>query len=143
MNIQYKFIRYEDLSARQQESYNYQMASAVLANYGFTTIRLSDDWQGADFIAQHIDGKTFLKIQLKGRASFDKKYSGRDIYICFCEKDNWYLYPHDEVLELLLKSSNIGESDFWKKKGYWNFPYLTKKLKLLLAPYKLQGTKQE
>jgi hypothetical protein len=35
----------------------------VLADYGFLTMRLSDDWQGADFIAQHIDG-AFLKVQL-------------------------------------------------------------------------------
>jgi hypothetical protein len=29
------------------------------------TMRLSDDWQGADFIAQRIDGGTFLKVELR------------------------------------------------------------------------------
>ena len=67
-------VRYEDLSSRQQESHNFQKASAVLADYGFTTIRLTDDWRGADFIAQHIDGTTFLKVQLKGRAKIGRAH---------------------------------------------------------------------
>ena len=48
-------ITYADLNSRQRENYNFQKVSALFADYGFTTMRLSDDWQGADFIAQHID----------------------------------------------------------------------------------------
>ena len=59
-------IAYHDLNARQQENYNFVKLSAVLADYGFVTMRLSADWQGADLIAQHVDGATFLKIQLSG-----------------------------------------------------------------------------
>lgn len=43
-----------------------------MADYGFMTIRLSDDWQGADFIAQHVDGVLFLRVQLKGRLTLGK-----------------------------------------------------------------------
>jgi hypothetical protein len=46
-------IKYEELNARQQEAFNLQKVSAVLADYGFVTIPLSSDWGGADFIAQH------------------------------------------------------------------------------------------
>jgi len=67
-------ISYFELNAKQQENYNYQKVSAIFADYGFNTLRLSDDWQGADFIAIHINGEDFLKIQLKGRLTFDKKY---------------------------------------------------------------------
>lgn len=42
-------IKYSDLSSPQKENYNFQKISAVLADYGFATIRLSDDWNGADF----------------------------------------------------------------------------------------------
>lgn len=56
-------VTYDSLNARQQEAYNFQKVSAVLADYGFVTIRLTSDWQGADFIAQHKDGE-FLKVQL-------------------------------------------------------------------------------
>ena len=83
MPVTFEKYPYKKLNSRQQEAYNFQKVSAVLADYGFVTIRLSSDWRGADFIAQHVDGLTFLKVQLKGRLSFDKKYHGRDLYICF------------------------------------------------------------
>jgi len=86
------------LNARQQESYNYQKLSGVLADYGFVTIRLSDDWKGADFLAQHHDGQT-IRIQLKGRLSFYRKYQGKDLWVCFRDGSNWYLYPHDDMFK--------------------------------------------
>ena len=77
--MEFSHIKYESLNARQQEDYNFQKVSAVLADYGFVTMRLNSDWQGADFIAQHIDGFTFLKVQLKGRLTVDLKYKDKDI----------------------------------------------------------------
>lgn len=76
-------IEYRSLNSRQQENYNFQKVAALLADYGFNCLRLSDDWQGADFIACHIDGQTFLKVQLKGRLTIDKKYVGKGIHIAF------------------------------------------------------------
>jgi len=104
-------IKYEELNARQKENYNFLKISAVLADYGFMTLRLSSDWQSADFIAQHIDG-TFLKVQLKKRLSFEKKYLGKDLYIAFCSNQEWYLYPHDEVLVRALAETKIGVTQF-------------------------------
>lgn len=98
MSINLKRVPYQSLNSRQQEAYNFQKVSAVLADYGYVTIRLTNDWRGADFIAQHFDGNNFLKIQLKGRACFDKKYRDRDLHICFPHSGGWYLYPHDAVL---------------------------------------------
>ena len=93
-------ISYEkDLNARQKENFNFQKVASTLADYGFNCIRLSDDWQGADSLACHIDGKTFLKVQLKGRLTFQKKYKGKDIYIAFNEGGKCYIYPHDKVLQ--------------------------------------------
>jgi hypothetical protein len=62
------------LNACQKENYNFQKISGLLADYGFTTIRLSDDWNGDDFLAQHADGKTLLRAQLKSRLGIYKKY---------------------------------------------------------------------
>ena len=77
-------INYKDLSPKQQENYNFHKVSSILADYGFTTIKLYDDWKNADFIAQHNDRKTFLKVQLKSRFSIEKKYmSGDEIFISF------------------------------------------------------------
>jgi hypothetical protein len=54
----YRFqrVEYQDLNSRQQENYNFQKVASHLADFGFNCIRLSDNWQGADFIACHRDG---------------------------------------------------------------------------------------
>jgi hypothetical protein len=132
-------IEYEDLNARQKENYNFLKVSAVLADYGFITMRLSDDWQGADFIAQHIDG-TFLKVQLKGRLSFGTKYKGKDLYVAFCSDGEWYLYPHDEVLSRVLAETKIGETKSWVDEGGYSFPGLSEQMRTLLEPYKIGVT---
>ena len=132
-------IKYEALNAKQKESYNFQKISAVLANYGFNTIRLSDDWQGADFIAQHIGGEQFLKIQLKGRLTVDKKYVGKIIYICFCENKQWYLYPHDDFLAWLKTHTTFETSDSWQTHHSYSWPYLNKNLTQHLKQYALSG----
>ena len=49
-------INYGELNARQKEIYNFQKVASLLADYGFNCIKLSDDWQGADFLAYHKDG---------------------------------------------------------------------------------------
>lgn len=78
-------IQYSKLNARQKESYNFYKIAAKLVDYGYTSIRLSDDWKGADFIAIHNDGETDLKIQLKGRLTLLKNISVK-IYIFALEK---------------------------------------------------------
>lgn len=77
--------------------------SGVLADYGFATYRLTDDWNGADFLAVHVDGKTFLRVQLKGRLTFQKKYFRQDIWLCFRHKGNVYLCPHDQLASEVVK----------------------------------------
>ena len=132
-------VRYRGLNAREQEAYNFQKISSVLADYGFVTIRLSSDWRGADFIAQHFDGSTFIKVQLKGRFTVDKKYLDRDLHIGFHDGDHWYLYPHDELLKKILESTRISNTESWLKHGSYHFPRLTKKLHALLESYILKG----
>ena len=133
----FKKIAYQDLNARQQENYNFHKISAVLADYGFTTIRLSDDWQGADFIAQHIDGEKFLKVQLKGRFSFCKKYLGKDLYIAFKSNEQWYMYPHDELYNEIAGISTIENTKSWANEGSYHFPKLSAAYLVLLKKYAL------
>jgi len=132
-----KKINYNNLTAKQQENYNFLKVSALLAEYGFYTLRLSDDWQGADFIANHIDGKTFLKVQLKGRFTLDKKYREKDIWICFPCKDDWYLYPHDEVIDKLAEYSNFLNTKSWKQNGKIHNGSPSQKDLQMLKDYKL------
>jgi len=88
----YAKVAYKDLPAKLQETYNFQKASAILADFGFITNLLKYDWLGADFLAQHKDGD-WLKVQLKGRLTTSPEYEGKDLYIMFEDKDEgeWYL----------------------------------------------------
>ena len=130
-------ISYFNLNSRQKENFNYQKLSAVLADYGYVTHRLSDDWQGADFIAQHITKDRFLKVQLKSRLSFDRKYQGKEIWIAFPDKGGWYVFPHDEILNELLTKSNVSNTSSWAEKGIYSFPVISTAIRKKLRPYYL------
>ena len=132
-------INYRKLNARQQENYNYHKVSSILADYGFSSIRLSDDWQSADFIAQHYKDKTFLKVQLKGRLVIDKKYMNKNIWICFRIKKNLYLYPHDEIMDYIIANSptNISNTISWGKRGLYSWPTIPRWVLKFLDQYKL------
>ena len=108
MAINFALIDYQQLNARQKENYNFLKVSAVLADYGFVTMRLSDDWQGADFIAQHVDGVKFLRVQLKGRLTFCRKYEGKNLQVAFPHKRHWYLYSHDKLLRRVQAENENG-----------------------------------
>lgn len=139
MNHTFRRVDYRSRNARQQENYNFQKVSAVLADYGFTTIRLSDDWHGADFIALHCDGATVLKVQLKGRATISTKYEGKGLYVAFPVGPDWYVYPHDEWRAAVLSTTSVGASRSWLEDGEYHWSSLSPHLLGLLAPYRLQG----
>jgi len=132
--VVFKKIEYSDLNSKAKEMYNFQKVSAKLADYGFTTMWLNNDWQGADFIGVHADGLTDIKVQLKGRLSFSKKYVGKNIYMCFIAEGVIYLYPHDEVLN---KVEHRILDQTYIKTGSWSSPKLTKQNKELLQQYVL------
>jgi len=114
---------YSDLNSRQKENYNFHKVAARLADYGFNCLRLTDDWQGADFIACHINGETFLKVQLKGRLVIDRKYQGKNIHVAFIHGDTVYLYDHDMLVGHLEDNRLIGaESVTWHDQGFRSWP---------------------
>ncbi len=135
MPYTFRRVVYSELSARQQESFNYQKLSSVLADFGYSTIRLSDDWNGADFIAQHMQGAGFIKIQLKGRLLFAKKYVGLDVAIAFPDGGDWYVYPHDETLLIVNEITGFMETESWRGPGLYHFPKLSKAVRDALRPY--------
>ncbi|HEV3437833.1 MAG TPA: hypothetical protein VG122_10765 [Gemmata sp.] len=137
--MELKRISYSSLNPRQKENFNFQKISAILADFGFVTLRLSDDWQGADFIALHIDGVTVARVQLKSRLTFNENYRGKGLWIAFSDRESWYLYPHDEFLDQLLDIKTIGSSSSWSVQGLYSIPKLTKQLLGLLEKYRISG----
>ena len=124
----FKRIKYGDLNPRQKENHNFQKVASVLADYGYNCIRLSDDWQGADFIAYHIDGDKFIKVQLKGRLTIQRRYNDKDVYIAFNQDGQWYLYPHDQLQAELLKMGLMSGTESWEKCGSYTWPRIPKKI---------------
>ncbi len=91
----------------------------------------------ADFIALHRSGDV-LRVQLKSRLTFEKKYEGNGLHVAFAVGETWYLYPHDELLSQVLNATNIGATESWGRGGY-SFPRLSKQLQEMLAPYCITG----
>ncbi|WDE10384.1 hypothetical protein [Thalassomonas haliotis] len=121
-------IKYKELNSRQKENFNFQKVASELADYGFNCMWLNDDWQGADFIACHINGDTFLKIQLKGRLTIEQKYSGKGIYVTFNQDDVWYIYPHDRLRDELLNLGLMSGSKSWDINGSYSWPKIPKNI---------------
>jgi hypothetical protein len=140
-------IKYSKLNARQQEIYNFQKVSGILAEYGFATLNLTDDWNGADFLAVHVDGFTVLRVQLKSRLTLRKKYLGRDLWVCFRSGRALYLYPHDQVAAELKKcprrinkGRRYDKTNSWKKKsGGYSFGNIPEWLAFYMHQYLLEA----
>jgi hypothetical protein len=137
-NKEIQKVDYNKLNARQKENYNFAKISGILADYGFSCIRLSDDYKGADFLAIHTSQDLILKVQLKSRLTFAKKYEKmKDLYITFHEKksDSWYLYLHDELLERVSEKTELKESKSWTDTGIYHFSNIPKQIEGILDEY--------
>ena len=86
-----------------------------MADIGYATYRLTDDWNGTDFLAVHFDGTHMLRVQLKSRLAFEHKYRGKDLWVCFRRGDLVYLYPHDDLMKAALKVTKIATTESWEK----------------------------
>lgn len=114
-------VNYKSLNAKQQELYNFHRLAGRLADFGYYSIKLSDDWQGADFLAVHFNGEDSLKVQLKGRLTFNRKYQGKDIHIAFPHNEDFFVFPHDELLDRVLMLKNIGNTKDWIENGHYSW----------------------
>jgi hypothetical protein len=110
-------IAFSRLNSRQKEIFNFQKVAGLLANYGFNCMKLSDDWQGADFLAYRKDGSHTLKVQLKSRLMIGKKYIGKSLYMAFPVRGTWYLIEHDNLVALVKKHTTWLTSESWRKRG--------------------------
>ncbi len=113
-------IQYSKLNAKQKEIFNFQKVAGELADYGFNCMKLSDDWQGADFLAYHKDGRNTLKVQLKSRLFIAKSYIGKDIYMAFPVRGAWYLIEHKKLLNIVGETTSWLESSSWKENGKYS-----------------------
>ena len=84
-------------------------------------MRLNDDWDGADFLAKPVNEIDIVKAQLKSRLVFAKRYEGKDLYIGFRYKEEWFIFPHDLVVKVILAETNVGITPSWNVDGRYSF----------------------
>ena len=125
--IQVAKVDYNHLNARQKETRNFHKIASELSEFGFNSLWLTDDWQGADFISIHKDGE-IIKVQLKGRFTVDAKYLGKELYIAFFDNVlGWFLYPHDQLHTITMNHSLGANKNGARSIGgvpKWLYPHL-------------------
>lgn len=136
--MDWKHVDYASLNSRQRERFNFQKVSALLADYGYATMKLDDDWQGADFIAVHTRGE-YLKVQLKSRLTFDRKYERKGLHIAFPHNGEWYLIDHDHLLGVFVErfADTFAQTDSWARQGGYSWNHLSQEKLELIRPYRL------
>lgn len=115
-------VPYGSLNSRQKENYNVHKVAARLADFGFTSLRLTDDFEGADVVALHVDGETMLRVQLKSRMAVNRTYGGKGIHIAFRLDDRIFLYPHDEMVARLEAAGRMVATSSWNEVGRYDWP---------------------
>ena len=113
-------IKYTDLNSKQKEVFNFQKVAGKLSDYGYNCIKLADDWQGADFLADHKDGSGTLKVQLKARLALSKSMSeNRSTWHFRCTRSG-YLIEHDALVRLVAKHTNWLHTKSWQEDGNYS-----------------------
>jgi hypothetical protein len=135
-------VDYASLNGKQQEIYNFQKIAGVLADYGFNCIKLADDWQGADFLAYHKDGRDTLRVQLKGRMFIGKNYLGKAIWMAFPHKQEWFLVPHDVLVDLVEQNTNWLQTSSWIDKGVYHTRSPSAEMLKAMEDYRVRPIKQ-
>lgn len=118
---------YDTLSSKEKESYNTAKLISEMAEYGYLEhMRVNGDKHGADIIFYRSSDCSVLKVQLKGRLTFKKSYIGKELCVAFPIRQNnktsWYLYDHDELLNVVLEQSNIASTSSWLENGSYSWP---------------------
>lgn len=64
-----------------------------------------------------------------------RKYEGKGLRIAFPDRETWYIYPHDEVLQKLLHAKKTSLSTTYSATGGYSFPGLSKEWRQLLREF--------
>lgn len=120
-----KAVRYEQLSGKEQESFNAAHLKSLMATWGYLeAFVVNGDKHGADLLFYRSSDGNVLKVQLKGRPTIHKEYANKDIYVAYEDKvtRTWYVYNHDDVMEEILALGKCVGTDSWDIKGSWSWP---------------------
>ena len=131
-------VEQSELNGKQKEIYNFQKVAALLNEYGFNCIKLSDGWNGADFLAIHHQRDVTLRVQLKGGLEIDRNYQGKHQYMAFPIKDTWYLIEHDQLVDFCGAHASYLDTEEWNTNGWYSTATANPRLLEVLEPFALK-----
>ena len=92
--------------------------------------------EGIDLIAHREADDDLKLIQQKSRWTIARKYVGRNIWIAFRDRGEWFLAPHDEMVSLG-EAAGYTNSDSWMTGGLYHRPSMTRDLRERCEKYRL------
>ena len=127
------------LNAKQTEVFDFRKSAVMLADYGFDGIELVDDWLGADVLADHMDDKETLRVQLKGRLAVDRKTGGQSLWMKVPPGANLYVVGHDELPRIVGEETTWLATPSWTQRGQYHSRRPPRALLEWLAPDRVGG----
>ena len=92
--------------------------------------------EGIDLIA-HREGDDALRlIQQKSRWGIFHKYMGRNLWLAFPDRDDWYLVPHDDMTAWP-EVTGYMDTASWRERGQYHIARMPGALAQRCAPWKL------
>jgi hypothetical protein len=92
---------------------------------------------GVDFILHREEDGLTRHVQLKGRWTINKKYIGRNIWVAFPSGSDWYLAPHDELVDLA-EAQGFTNTDAWVASGEYSRSIMSKALVAACQPFRFE-----
>lgn len=124
----------DNFKSQIQEVVNRNALVTIALKHGYNAFLPVYDG-GVDFILYRETDGDLKKVQLKGRWYIDRKYQWRDIWIAFNDGQDWYLAPHDRLVEI---GSEMGftNTSSWLNGGAYSCPSLSAAMRAALESYK-------
>ena len=102
----------------RERSDNVQNCVKVLAQHGYTRTGPSDH-PDADFLANHRDGPSAIKVRVATRVDIRSRIRDQDIHMSFPVHSSWYLVPHDELVRIAGETTPWLWSNSWVDRGWY------------------------
>ena len=120
---------------------NLGYAAEALAGAGYTCTSPPPGLEETDIIARRQDDDSTIRVRCPGRLHISKQRIGKDIHIVFPDQDGiWYLGPHDELVDIIGRSTPWLDSYSWLVAGWYSSVAPSRRLRDAIRPFALDPT---
>ena len=92
--------------------------------------------EGIDLIAHREADDDLKLVQQKSRWTIARKYVGRNIWIAFRDRDEWFLAPHDELVAFA-EGAGYTATSSWNEKGIYHMATMSRDLRERCMKFRL------